>query len=218
MCDMKKVLSLFIVISLFIFMPVVKAENFSRFTIRTSVSNSININELSSIIVYMALPGEDDFREIELNRRDLFNYETFDMPDGSEFDNAIVYGDKIGKYNIKGELTKKEGPNVATLYLTVHLNGENPMITTTTTTTTTTKSQQVVADDDIIIVDDDGNVKTTASTDVPTVVITSSQSSISNAARNRLELYKYVLMIVVALLVIVGLMIVVKIIRTANLM
>lgn len=218
MCDMKKVLSIFIVISLFIFMPVVKADNYSKFTIRTSVSSSVDIKNISSIIVYMAVPGEDEFREITLNKSDLFKYETNDMPVGSEFDNAMVQGDRIGKYLIKGEMQNREGSNYATLNISVYNNGNNPMITTSTTTTTTTKSQQVVADDDIIVVDDDGNVKTTTTNNSQTITITSSTSTISSAAKNRLELYKYVIAIVVGLVVIVALMIVVKIIRTSNLM
>jgi hypothetical protein len=211
---MKKVLTLIVIISLFIFMPVVKAENFSTFSIRANFSNEVNVTYISGLYVMLDIPGHDDLETIELNNENMFYYTSKDIPNNTTFDSAYVKGDKVGRYSITGEIKNNTSVNSATLYLTIRLNNRS---TTTTTTTTTTK--KVVEDDDIIIVDDDGNVKTTdASEEIKTVVLTSTNTTLSAPAQNRMRLYKYLLIVVGVLVGIVLLMIAVKAIRTANLM
>ena len=210
---MKKVLSLLIIVLSVVFIPVVNAANFTNFTVRTSFSNDIDVTKIPAIYVLVSVPGEEDYREIELTRDNLFNYSTNDMPNTEiEFDSAYIAGDRTGKYDITGELKRNDNANTATLQINV-LEGGTSTTKTTTSTTTATSSQ--VGDDDVIIVDDNGKVQTTISTDVFT---SSTEKQISEGAKARLHLYKYVFLGVGALIAFVVLVILVKIVRTNNLM
>ena len=207
---MKKVSYVLVFIISLLFVSTVNAENFTKFTARANFSNNINIGNIESVIALISVPGEEDFREIELIRNNLYNYESTDIPNNAEFDSAYVKGDRGGDFTVSGKMTKNG--NYATLEILVS-------VYTTTTTTTTVATTQVVGDDDIIIVDDSGNVKTTVSQDPnQTVVVTEASTTISEAAKARLSLYKYIVLAVIGLLVVVGLMIIVKVIRTSQLM
>lgn len=209
---MKNIKYILLVMISFLLIPTVNAENFDRFTARTNFSNNINISTVESVIALISIPGEEDFREIELTRNNLYNYESTEIPTNAEFDSAYVKGDKGGSYTVTGKLTKN-GSN-ATLDILVS-------IYTTTTTTTTQKvvTTQIVGDDDIIIVDSNGNVQTTVSQDPnQTIVITEPTTTLSESAKARMSLYKYIIIGIVGLLLVIGLMIIVKVIRTSNLM
>ena len=209
---MKKINYLLIIVFSLLIIPVVNAENFQKFTARTNFSNNINVGSIESVIALISVPGEEDFREIELRRENLYNFESTDIPNNSEFDSAYVKGDRGGDFNVTGRMTKNG--NTATLEILVSV-----YTTTTTTTTTTVKTSQVVGNDDIIIVDSNGNVQTTVSTDPnQTIIVTEPSTTISEAAKSRLTLYKYIGLAVVALIVVVGFMIFVKVVRTSNLM
>lgn len=213
---MKKLLSIMILFSFFVFMPIVKADTFNSFYIRAGFSNSVNVAQISAIYVMVEVPEEEESREIELNNTNLFNVTLKDMPNSNvQFDSAYVKGDKVGRYVITGEITRNENTNTARLDIKVSLRDS----TTSTTTTTTTTLPSVIENDDIIIVDDDGNVKPTSTTEpFETVVITTGNTSISQAAQNRLKLYKYIFIAVGILIAVVLFMLVVKVIRTSNLM
>lgn len=209
---MKKINILVIILLSLIFIPTVKAENFTKFTARSNFSNNINVSAIQSVVALISVPGEEDFREIELTNTNLFNYETTDMPTNAEFDSAYVKGDRGGDFTITGRLNKSG--STATLEIMVSV-----YTTTTTTTTTKVQTSKVVGDDDIIIIDDNGNVNTTEGTNpYETVVIISTSASISEAAQNRKAIYRIVLLAVGLLLAVVIFMIIVKAIRTSNLM
>ena len=204
---------LLILVLLFGFIPVVYAENFASFTVTTSFSNEIDVTQIPSIYVLISVPGEEDYREIELTRDNMFNYDSKEMPNSDiQFDSAYIAGDRYGKYKLDGDL-KRTDSNTATLTISVFLNnGSVTTSTTTTARTTTVYTSQVNSPDDVIIVDDNGNVRTTAS------VTTTTASVISDAAKARLELYKYIFIGIGIFVVIVVFLILVKIVRTNNLM
>ena len=116
---MKRFLKIFIIIVLFGFIPYVSAENFSDFTVHTSFANDIDLTKIPSIYVLISVPGEEDYREIELTRENMFNYRTKDMPNSDiQFDSAYIAGDRYGKYTLDGTL-KRESNNSATLTVSV---------------------------------------------------------------------------------------------------
>ena len=213
---MKKIYLLTIILVSIFLIPTVKAENFTRFTATTNFSNNINVSSIESVVALISIPGEEDFREIELTNTNLFNYESTTMPSNIEFDSAYVKGDRGGDFNVTGRLVK-ESNGTATLNIMVSVY----TTTTTTTTTSSTKprTSQVVGDDDIIIIDNDGNVNTDSTTNnAETVIITTQENQISEAAKNRLVLYRFIFLGVGLLILLVVFMIIVKAVRTSNLM
>jgi len=213
---MKKIVRILIVIFLIGICPIVNAENFSSFKVRTSMSNEIDITKIPSIYVLISVPGEEDYREIELTRENLYNYETSDMPNTDiQFDSAYIAGDRYGNYTVTGSIQKNN--NTATLNINVLLKNTS---TTATTTTTTTKTSGVVTSevsnsgDDVIIIDDNGKVETTT---VPYITLTTKQE-ISENAKARIKLYKIVFAGIGIGLAFVIIIILVKIVKTNNLM
>ena len=214
---MKKILNILVILVLFGFVPVVNAANFSSFKVSTSFSNDIDVQQIPAIYVLIAVPGEEDFREIELTRENLFNYETKDMPNSNiEFDSAYIAGDRYGKYILSGELKRNDTLNMASLVVTVlENNGKNTTTSKTTTTAVTTSGSSTVSgSDDVIVIDDNGKVQTTSA---ETITITT-KTEISEKAKARLHLYKYIFIGVAVLLAVVGFIILVKVVRTSNLM
>ena len=213
---MKKLLCLLTIVLSVVFLPIVNAANFTNFKVSATFSSEIDVTKIPAIYVLIAVPGEEDYREIELTRENLFNYETKDMPNSNiEFDSAIVAGDRTGKYDFKGEIKRNDNSNTASLQVTISEKNNNTTSSTTTTSGTTTKASSQVGGDDVIIIDDNGKVQTTDPTDVTT---TTTAKQISEKAKARQHLYKYVLFGVIGFIVFAVFIILVKIVRTNNLM
>lgn len=209
MTSMKKI-KLFLIVLLTMFvLPNVYADNFDKFSVTTNFSNDINVMSIKEIIVLISVPGEEDFREISLLNSNLYNYSSTDIPNTATFDSAYVVGDVTGNYNVTGKYAVND--NSANLQIMVSIY--KPNTTTTTVSTTKNVTTSSVNGDDIIVIDDNGNV-----VNPEDVTTTEKTTTISTGAKLRMSAYKYILLIAGVFVAFIVFMIIVKVIRTSNLM